>query len=192
MSSSGFAVQAVSDLEVSKTRGLRCPRFTELEAPRALLGSLAPKLSGVEVLEALWGVGVEALESRCLGPFGVLGIDIPGRRLSTFYRASSAESPGPRCRSPSGLSVPRLSSRGVEGSSESLVSWASSSHGVDGFQRARGLEGSSESEVPSAWNVRHQRGSKSKYREGSKARAGSQSRRRDSGIPGCQYTRGGP
>jgi len=77
-------VQAVSDLEVSETRGTRCLRFTELEAPRALRGSLALKLFGVEVLEALWGVGVEALESRCLGALWVLGTEISRRRLSTF------------------------------------------------------------------------------------------------------------
>jgi hypothetical protein len=80
VSSSGFAVQAVSDLEVSKTRGLRCPRFTELEAPRALLGSLAPKLSGVEVLEALRGVGGR-----------VLGVEVFGALRGSWHRYSREE-----------------------------------------------------------------------------------------------------
>jgi hypothetical protein len=145
----GFGARGVWDLgcDVPTVHGVRGAGFS--------LEFLALKLSGVEVLEALWGAGGRVLGVEVLGPFGVLGANISGRRLSTFFWASSVESPGPRCRSPSGLLVPRLSSRGVEGSIESLVSWASLSHGVHGFHGARGAEGSSESEAPSVLDVRH-------------------------------------
>jgi hypothetical protein len=46
---------------------------------------LALKLFGVEVLEALWGAGGRVLGVEVLGPFGVLGANISGRTLSTFF-----------------------------------------------------------------------------------------------------------
>jgi len=64
-------------------------------------------------------------------------------------------------------------------------------HGVVGCMGARGFKGSSESAVPKALSGRHSRGSKSEFWEGSKARAGRRSRRRERQLPGGQSAEGG-
>jgi hypothetical protein len=67
MGSSESVVRAVSDLAVFRIWSARCWRFTEFEAPMAQLGFSVPKLSGVEVLEALWGVGGRVLGVEVFG-----------------------------------------------------------------------------------------------------------------------------
>jgi len=64
-------------------------------------------------------------------------------------------------------------------------SWCGRLHG------ARGVTGSSEPGASRALDVRRSRGSTSKIREGSKARAGRRSRRRDGQALGCECAGGG-
>jgi hypothetical protein len=86
---------------------------------------------------------------RCSGPFGVLGAEVSGRRLSKLFEAVGVEASEPRCRGPSGLLVPRLLSRSVGGSCWVLgalrfkESWCGRLHGgmrCHGFFGAWDLE----------------------------------------------------
>lgn len=172
--------------------GARYRRFVEDERRKALRSVSIQKLIGVEVLGALRGtLGVEALEFGCWSPSGSQQEDFEGEALwvlrgagDRFFGAEVRESFGTRgaeaherkyreaSRCPKFL-VLRWS-RGVVGCTALAVSTA-----LFELETSRGPSG------------RRTCGSKSWFWEGTKARAGRWSRRRDGQILGCQHAGGG-